>query len=145
MTVLVKHDKDCPGKGFGHSDGAKRIYDTYHLHRTADLYGAVGQWFAASLNDGTTDGHTYPNRKEAIRHQHHNEQYYTYIQITPANMTVCSAEVMLTVARRLYSKGFRITDPDDARREPIKRTNAEDQMAFAYRGVVTNVDFPSVN
>jgi hypothetical protein len=129
--------------GLGHSDAAKRIYDTYHLHRTADLYGAVGKWIACALNDGTSDGTLYPSKKSAILHQHHNEQYYTYIQITPANMTVCSAEVMLTIARKLYDKGFRITDPDDMRREPIKRTALEDQNAFAYQGLVTGLKFPN--
>lgn len=135
MVVLVKHDRGCPLVGMGHSDAAKRVYDTYHLHRTADIHSAVGNWFAAALADGTTDGILYPTKKSAIRHQHHGEMYYTYIQITPANMSVCAAEAMLTVARRLYDAGLRITDPDDMRREPIKRMNSEDQFAFAYRGI----------
>ena len=71
MTVLVKHDRTCPKKGRGHDDAAKRIYDTYHLHRTADQFGALGKWFAAALNDGTTDGQIYDSRKDAILHQHH--------------------------------------------------------------------------
>lgn len=139
MTVLVVHDRGCPLKGMGHSEAAKRVYDTYHLHRTADIHNAVGNWFAAALADGTSDGHLYPSKSSAILHQHHNEMYYTYIQITPANMSVCAAEAMLTVARKLYDKGFRITDPEDMRREPIKRVSVEDQNAFAYRGLATNL------
>lgn len=139
MVALVVHDRGCPLKGMGHSDAAMRVYDTYHLHRTADIHGAIGSWFAAALTDGTSDGHIYPSKKSAISHQHHNEMYYTYIQITPANMTVCSAEAMLTVARKLYDAGFRMTDPDDMRREPVKRSASEDQYAFAYRGLATNL------
>ena len=131
--------------GRPHSDAAKKVYDTYHLHRSADLYGAIGKWFAAALIDGSTDGVLYDSRKAAILHQHHNEMYYTYIQITPANITVCNAEVMLKVARKLYDKGMRITDPDDARREPIKRVATEDQMAFAEHGIVTGLEWPNQN
>jgi hypothetical protein len=128
MTVLVQHDKGCPNVGLGHSDAAKRVYDTYHLHRTADIYGAIGKWFAAALADGTTDNEIYDSKAEAIRFQGHNENFYTFIQITQANMTVCSAEVMLTIARRLYDKGWRITDPGTARRDPIKRMSTEDMI-----------------
>lgn len=145
MTVLVRHDAGCPVKGMGHTDAAKRIFDTYHLHRTADLYGSIGKWFAAALIDGSTDGVLYESRKDAITHQHHNEMYYTYLQITPANITVCNAEVMLTVARKLYDKGMRMTDPDDMRREPIKRLTNEDQNAFAMRGLVTGLEYPPKN
>jgi hypothetical protein len=146
MVVLVRHDRGCPfgQKNKPHDDAAKRVYDTYHLHRSADIYGAVGKWFAAALADGTTDGQIYDSKKEAIRHQHHNEQYYTFIQITQAYMTVCSAQVMLDVARRLYDAGLRMTDPDDylGGKEPIKRVAIEDQMAFARHGIVTNIEYP---
>ena len=142
MTVLVRHDRGCPMVGKGHTDAAQRVFDTYHLHRTADIHGSVGSWFAAALSDGTSDGHIYPSKKSAISHQHHQEMYYTYIQITPANMSVCAAEAMLTVARRMYDAGFRMTDPDDSRREPIIRSAAEDQFAFAYRGLSTGLKWP---
>lgn len=125
--------------GQGHTDAAQRVYDTYHLHRTADIHNAVGNWFAAALSDGRSDGQIYPSKKAAIRHQHHNEMYYTYIQITPANMSVCAAEAMLTVARRMYDAGFRMTDPDDQRREPIIRSSAEDQFAFVTHGISTGL------
>lgn len=141
MTVLVKHDAGCTSRGMGHDDAAKRIYDTYHLHRTADLYGGIGRWFAAALNDGTTDGQLYDSKSDAISHQHHNEQYYTFIQITPANITVCSAAAMLAITRRLYDAGMRMTDPDQARREPIKRVSTEDQMAFVNHGLSTGLDW----
>lgn len=128
----MEHDRQCPWAGKEHSDAAKRINDTYHLHRTVDLYGAIGKWFACALHDGSTDGVLYDSKSDAIAHQHHNEQYYLYIQISPAMMTVCSAEVYLGVTRRLYDKGFRMVDPDHrgGGRELIKRASVEDQLAY---------------
>jgi hypothetical protein len=145
MVVLVKHDMGCPMLGRPHDDAAKRVYDTYHLHRTADRYGAVGKWFAAALNDGSTDGVLYDSRKAAILHQHHDEMYYTYVQVTHSNMTLCNAASLLTVARRMYDAGLRITDPDDSRREPIKRLTVEDQNAFVTKGIATGLEWPSRN
>jgi hypothetical protein len=134
------HDRQCPYRGREHSDAAKRVYDTYHLHRTADYFMSLGKWIAVALQDGTSDGVLYDSKQDAILHQHHNEQWYAYIQITPANMTVCSAEIFLGVTRRLYDKGFRLTDPASrgGGREIIKRASYEDQVAI-LRMKPTNV------
>jgi hypothetical protein len=123
-----------------HSDAAKRVYDTYHLHRTADLHGGLGKWFACALNDGATDGVLYENKSDAIRHQHHNEQYYAFIQVTYANMTRCTAEVFLKVNRRLYDAGIRMADPaaKGGGKELIRRASTEDQLAY-LRGKSQNV------
>lgn len=141
MTVIVKHDTGCPNVGSGHSDAAKRVYDTYHLHRTADLYGGLGKWFASALADGSSDGSLYDSKSDAIKHQHHNENYYTFIQISMENLTVCAAEVMLSLARRLYDAGLRMTDPEVAKRDVIKRASQEDQLAMV-RGWPTNLTLP---
>lgn len=143
MTVLMRHDRGCPKIGQGHSDAAKRIYDTYHLHRSVDLYNAIGKWFAAALNDGSTDGVLYDSKRDAVIHQHHNEQFYTFLQITPANITICNAEVMLTVARRMYDAGLNLTDPDHVHGGPdhIKRTSIEDMKALVH-GKATNLVMP---
>lgn len=134
------HTASCPLAGKTHSDAAKRIYDTYHLHRTVDLYGSQGKWFACALNDGKTDGVLYDSKSDAVTHQHHNEQFYLYIQITPANMTLCDAEIYLGVIRRLYDAGFRMADPDHrgGGREVIKRATTEDQLAY-LRGKSQNI------
>lgn len=133
MTVLVQHTKDCPNPGLGHSDGAKRIFDTYTLHRVADPFGSQGKWFAFSLNDGTTDNVLYDTKTDAARHQP-DERWYGYVQITPARMTVCSAEAYLMLLRRMSKAGIAQVDPDHARggRELIKRSSSEDQLAQVF-------------
>ena len=134
------HQIHCPLENRtdnGHSDAARRIADTYTLHRMADLYGNIGQWMACRLDDGTSDNHLYNSKQTAIRHQKHNENYYTFIQIVPAQMTACEAEVMLKIARMVYDAGGRMTD-GFARHDIIVRSSWEDQNALA-KGIVTNV------
>lgn len=139
----MTHQLWCQSKIFSHSDAAKRISDTYNLHRLADFYGSMGKWFAAALHDGRTDNVLYDKKREAVLHQHHNEQLYTFICIGPAQMTPCEAEVMLKVARMAYDNGLRLTDPDDARggRDMIKRSAASDMTNLA-RGRATNLIMP---
>lgn len=134
------HDRSCPMAGKPHTDAAKRIYDNYHLHRTVDLYGSQGKWIACALNDGSSDGVLYDSRSDAVTHQHHNEQYYLYIQITPANMSLCDAEIYLGVNRRLEKAGFKMADPDHrgGGTEVIKRASVEDQLAY-LRGKSQNI------
>jgi hypothetical protein len=136
-----RHVLRCPIENrtpFGdHSDAAKRVSDTFSLHRVADPFGNIGYWFAAALADGQTDGTLYASKQDAIKHQHHNENYYTFIQIVPASMTPCEAEVMLKVARMIYAAGGRITD-GYSRHELIQRLGWEDQNALS-NGIPTNV------
>jgi hypothetical protein len=135
------HQMRCPIENrtpFGdHSDAAKRIADTFALHRIADPYGNIGYWFAAALIDGRSDGTLYESKPDAIKHQHHNENWYTYIQIVPSSMTACEAEIMLKIARMIYDKGGRMTD-GYSRHDLIKRLGWEDQIALS-RGITTNV------
>lgn len=135
----MKHDSQCPRKDREHSDAAKRVYDNYHLHRTVDLHAALGKWIACALNDGASDGVLYESKSDAISHQHHNEEYYAFVQITYANMTLCTAETFLVINRRLYDAGIRIADNPKGR-EVIRRSSTEDQLAY-LRGVSQNVTF----
>lgn len=131
----MPHQPGCPVTG-EHSDAAKKVADTYNLHRMAQGYDAIGCWFAYALEDGSTDGMLYESKQHAIKYQKNNENFYTYIQIVPASMTICDADVMLRVARMAYSNGMRLTD-GDSRRELIKRLTREDQVAMS-RGIITN-------
>jgi hypothetical protein len=131
MVALVKHDMGCPLRQTNtpHTDAAKRVFDTYHLHRSAvGIYDVIGKWFASSLNDGSTDGVLYDSRPDAIRHQHHNEKWFTFVQVSQYNMTVCSAEVMLGIARK-FDASLMDRDSRGGGRQLIARATWEDQLA----------------
>lgn len=122
------HERWCKLSGTGrpHEDAVKRIRDTYNLHRVGDPYGSVKKWIACALQDGSSDGVLYDSKPDAIFHQHHNEEYYTFIRIGPHSMTECEAAVMLNTARRLYDKGLKLSDPQSP--DLIKRVTVEDQL-----------------
>jgi len=118
-----------------YSDAARRTADTWNLHRTADPHGSIGKWFAVALTDGTGDGVLYDTRVECIRHQHHDEKYYAYLQLAPTTMTDKEAETFLTVQRKLYDNNMRVIDPDAPGGGPelIPRMTREDQASQVRR------------
>lgn len=126
------HTIQCKQKAFEHSDAAKRASDHYMLHRMADPYGSIGKWIAIALADGDSDGVLYDYKQECIRHQHHDENWYAYVRIIPANMTPCDTEIFLRMHRMMYEKGIRLTDPDatSGGKEVIRRLNREDQSSM---------------
>lgn len=140
VPALVRHDQGCkyarPAHG-GHSDAARRVSDTWNLHLTAQASArALGlglsqtaRWFAVRLSDGSTDGQLYDTRREAITHQHHNENWYAYCYLQPCEMTVCMAESFLYVHRLAYDNGFRMADPDGSGHELIPALTVEDFAA----------------
>jgi hypothetical protein len=140
---VSRHEAWCQQKALGHSDAAKRMCDTYNLHRMAGGFEVVGKWFAAALADGRTDDTLYDSKSEAVRFQHHNEQWYTFVKIQPCSMNECEAEVLLKTARNLYDKGMRLADPDHAHggMDVIQRTSVEDQLAQSV-GRNTNLVMP---
>lgn len=121
-----------------HSDAARRQSDTYRLHRTAAGLDAIGKWFASALADGATDGVLYDSKSDAVRHQHHNEQLYAFICISPGDWTPCEAEEFLGLQRMLYDRGIRLTDPDHIRggRQVVQRSTVEDQRSLV-RSIIT--------
>lgn len=141
--MTYQHTAWCPSKMFGHTDAAKRVADTYNLHRIGRGINAVKKWFAVSLSEGRSDDVLYDSKRDAVRHQRHMEQYYAFICIAPCDMKACEAEVILSTNRRLYDKGMRYADPDHHAGGPevIKRLTVEDQLA-AMRGRATNLLMP---
>lgn len=126
-----------------HSDAAKRICDTYTLHRLADPIGNIGQWFAVAIADGTSDGVLYDSRIDAIRHQRHNEFYYVYVQIVPAQMSICDAEIFLAGVRKTYEARKKLMDRNHPQGglEIIPRLTVEDQRA-QNAGIGQNLILP---
>ena len=143
----MMHNPRCPRENRNglnlHSDAAKRVVDVYNMHRVADPYGCIGFWIACALADGSSDNVLYETKRDAINHQHHNENFYTFIQIVPSTMTECEAEVMLKVARMAYDKGMRVTD-GLSKHDLIIRLGWEDQLALA-NGIASNVQFGRID
>lgn len=139
----MNHTQWCTSKALPHDDAARRIADTYNLHLLGGGHASIGRWFAARLEDGNATDTLYDTKRDAVRHQHHDEQFYTFIKIGPHDMDVCSAAVMLKVARSIFDKGIRLADPDDVNggKDIIKRVTAEDQHA-QMRGRNTNLSMP---
>lgn len=111
------------------TDAGKRVADEYALHRLADEYGHIGKWFAVRLTDGTSDHVLYESKQSAVQHQHHNEDFYAFIQVGPWGMSARDADAFLAVQRRMYDAGLRMADPDSISggKEVIKRATQEDQ------------------
>ena len=132
MTVLVPHDPTCARPGLGHSDAAKRLSDIYRLHKTAGGRAAWGRWIAVALADGRSDHVLYDSKTDAVRHQRHNEQWFCFTCIGPADLSPCDAEEWLAIHRMYYDAGLRLPDPSDRRggRDVIVRATAEDQRSL---------------
>lgn len=134
MTVLVPHDPGCRWArqdSGGHSDAASRISDWYNLHRTHAGTDAIGRFMACAIADGSSDGTLYATKREAVRHQHHNERFYCFIAIGPQSMSVCSAESLLKMFRQTYDAGIHLVDPDHkgGGRDIIRRLTTEDHRS----------------
>jgi hypothetical protein len=138
IQVLVQHDPNCDRRrrtAFNdHTDTAKRVSDAVRLHKVALGNAAIGRFIAVALEDGTSDGVLYDTKRDAVRHQHHNEQRYAFVCISPGDITPCMAEEFMALQRMLYGKNIRLTDPDHARggREVIQRSTVEDQRSLAH-------------
>lgn len=136
MTDVIAHQDQCDRARrtpFGlHSDAAKRISDTYRLHRAAQGRAAIGRFFACALADGATDGVLYDTKRDAVRHQHHNEQLFIFLAVGPYDLSPCEAEELLHIQRLYYDRGIRWPDPEHARggREVVQRVTVEDQRSL---------------
>jgi len=140
------HVPYCKNNEVAHSDAARRIADTYSLHRIADPIGNIGKFFAAKLEDGRSDGILYDSRLDAMRGQKHNEMYCGYVQIVPSQMSYCDAELLLSGWRKLYDMRRNMMNLDHRAggMEIIPRLTAEDQIK-QVQGIIGNLILPGRN
>lgn len=122
-----------------HSDAAKRVADGYNLHLTAGMTPGranphVGRFCAFALADGATDGALYDTYRDAVRHQHHDEQWRMYCRVVPHAMTVCAAESQLYIHRLFFERGWRLPDAGDRAggRAPILLEARENTSALVH-------------
>ena len=96
------------------SDAARRAADQINLHVSALGHESFRKYVAIRLSDGGSDGVLYDTRRDAIRHQLH-EQQCAYFRIPPFGEMAKPHEMesYLTTVRSLYDAGRRLQDPDD--------------------------------
>lgn len=124
-------DQADSGRPMGHSDAARRVADTYMLHRVASPgLGSVNKVFAVALADGTSDMVLYDTMADCIRHQKHNAKWYAYLRVGRHEMTVCAAASVLKIHRDADNAGLKFVDRDDPSfgYELIDRLTIEDQQ-----------------
>jgi len=96
-------------------DRAKRLSEIVNsLVLIHPLEVLTRSWIAVRLSDGGTDGVLYDTRRDAVRHQAH-EQQCAYIQLTAVmgGMAVQEAYVYLKFQEHVYDNPrFRMTDPE---------------------------------
>jgi len=100
IPVITVHDHGCRyarEDNGGHSDAAKRLSDTYQLHR---LMGHTSGWIAVRLADADSDHTVYETREAAVNHQHHNERWFAFVELIAPSMTVCEAASVLAWQRQ---------------------------------------------
>ncbi len=110
---------------FGISDEGRRCSD---IVRQAIVDGNAGRWVAIRLSDGGSDGICYDRRRDAVRHQLHENQC-AYVQVPRDDMSPREASDFLTIQRKIYDAGCRIADPDGPDLEIVTPTRREDVWA----------------
>ncbi len=107
MTPLDPPPADMVA-GMRVTDDGRRLADAVQL---AVSLGGAGRWVAARLSDGGTDGNIYDTRRDAIRHQLHEEQC-CYVLIPLTGMPPAEATAYLEFHRRRSEAGMRMVDPE---------------------------------
>lgn len=92
------------------TDAGRRMSDVIDEQVNTNSVNSIGRWMAFRLSDGTTDGVLYDTRDQAVKHQLHEYQC-CYVQLLVDGMSPQAASRYLEINRLLYSKGFRLTDP----------------------------------
>ena len=146
MTVLVAHDPGCRWArlgaeaeidahghvtgvkypGAGHSDAAKRLSDTFNLHKAA---GTARGWIAVRYAGGTGGATVYATRAEAVQDCWPWEDQHFYCTLAERSMTVCAAESVLRYKRVMAQMEKPDRDMAGGGLEVIPRLAIEDQEA----------------
>lgn len=97
-------------------DCGKRMADAINIHITfGNVFELRTKFMAISLADGRSDGVLYDSKKDAVRHQIHEQQcyYVGFRNLNPGGVSAYECAVMLQFQRDAYGAGFRLADPDD--------------------------------
>lgn len=112
--------------GGGHSDAAKRLADTYGLHKAA---GTAAGWIAVSYSDGSGGLTVYATRGEAVADCWPWEDRFFYCSLAERGMSICAAESVLRFKRVMAQMERPDRDLPGGGLEVIPRVAIEDQEA----------------
>jgi hypothetical protein len=118
MSNLIDIDIRTPGEGdeppkrrTKDPDSGKRFRDALALHHAVLSREEIlaRRFMAVSLLDGSSDGHAYESRDEAVQKQrsHVDGNRVLYFQIPLELLTVRACESLLWYGRKAYDAGYR--------------------------------------
>lgn len=121
------------------TDAAKRAFDIVRSYVTfVDYDTRIGSWVALRLEDGGHDGTLYPSKRDAIRHQSHEQlcAYFSYRGAPNGFDSARDAAAWLAIHRHFYANGGRLVDPDDAGGGPsLIIPTTEEQFRMQLRDI----------
>lgn len=118
-------------------DAGKRMADVLNLHITFGKPEDIrDKYVAISLADGRSDGVLYDTKRDAVKHQAFEQQYYyaAFRGINPGGVNPYECAVVLQFQRDAYAAGIRLTDPDDklgGRQAIMSSTDRADYSAMS--------------
>jgi hypothetical protein len=144
MTEVCKeHGRRVCSQCIFVDDAAKRAYDIVRSYTAFVEYSErIGKWVALRLSDGGSDGTLYDSKRDAIRHQAHEQMcaYFSYRGAPEGFANVKDAAVWLEFHRHAYDNGFRLADPDDPGGGPeLIMPTAEEQLYGQLRRLAPGV------
>jgi hypothetical protein len=96
------------------SDAAKRAADIVNGYLAFVPWGEIQHKFVAiRLSDGGSDGNLYDSKRDAVRHQlHENLCAYVGFRNIMGGVSAYEMQKYLDFNRMAYDAGFRLADPD---------------------------------
>lgn len=103
-------------------DAAKRAYDNVRGLATFSSYEdrMSRPYVALRMLDGSYDGTMYETKRDAVRHQLHEQTcaYFSFRNAPNGFSSAKDAAIFLAWHRAAYDAGFRLPDPDDTHGGP---------------------------
>jgi hypothetical protein len=121
-------------------DAGKRAADLVNFYlATMDWSTIRNSFLAIRLSDGGSDGILYDNKRDAVRHQIHEQQCaYVCFRNIAGGTNARDMLIFLQFNRKAYANGMRLVDPDDQFGGPdVAMTSARvDQMRGRVRNII---------
>lgn len=112
MTTGSQYNKQVSAELLDAGKRASDIVNTYITGLTHDEI--MHKFIAIRLSDGGSDGVLYDSKRDAVRHQAHEQQCaYVGLRNLVAGSNPREMAIYLKFNRDAYANGMRLVDPDD--------------------------------